>query len=310
MDLTELNFCETLSKLNNSCLPQKRTSKDLKNEQSKKSLYEYVGDTSINTNNTKKIYDKIPKSSISTNELKDLKIKYYLIPDISHRSSGEFVIEYNTKIFVKDVLSSIKEQMLYLKNVEKSIYTFEQIIQSEGYKLALVNSFGFFLTFLEEENYELTNILKHDNSLEKLKHLCLYDFKEIKNGTQIKNLIVVHFLKNSVLDLIIKKKDVYENYHLQNINVPVFLINESFLSEGALIGRIRDLYVNYFGKSAEKNVDFKIYIIKNSDILDLKVTKINYLELSKYFELYFGSDTPSIGYGMQKYNTKRLLVGI
>ena len=60
----------------------------------------------------------------------------------------------------------------------------------------------------------------------------------------------------------------------------------------------------------KKSVQFKIKIIKESDIRDLNVTKITYVDLDVLnFKLYFvyGSD---VGIGYNRYNTKRLLVGI
>ena len=166
---------------------------------------------------------------------------------------------------------------------------------------------------MEQDDYELTNILKYDGSLVKLKHLCLYDFKEIKNGQEIKNLIAVHFLSKAVLDKIIKKNNIYENFDFDKINVPVFIINENINSKEILFGRIQDLYVNYFGNLAQKNNELKIYIMNTSDIMDLNVTKITYIELnhnSINFSLYFDTIGLNKGYGMQKYNTKRLLVGV
>ena len=163
---------------------------------------------------------------------------------------------------------------------------------------------------MENENYELTNILKHDNSPEKLKHLCLYNLREINIGVEIENLIAVHFLKSSVLKMI-KNKEIYANYDFQNINVPVFIVNEYFNNIEELIGRIKDLYVNYFGKSAEKNVQFKIKIIKNADIRDLNVTNISYIDFNKdNYYLYFSPYISDRGHGFKRYNTRRLLVGI
>ena len=301
MNLNEFRFGETLNEMKSNN-PQKRNIRDIKNTHSKKSFYQYVG------NNSTKIYDKI--LDYSNNELKNIEMKYFLIPDISHRSSCLFELKYNSKIFVRDVKNQIREQLNSLTNCQESIKIFEQITQSEGYKLALVNSFGFFLEFLENENYELTNILKHDNSPEKLKHLCLYNLREINIGVEIENLIAVHFLKSSVLKMI-KNKEIYANYDFQNINVPVFIVNEYFNNIEELIGRIKDLYVNYFGKSAEKNVQFKIKIIKNADIRDLNVTNISYIDFNKdNYYLYFSPYISDRGHGFKRYNTRRLLVGI
>ena len=308
INLSDFKFGDTIDQMKSNN-PQRRIIRDVKNEQKKTIFYEYRGDNSINKQNSKKIYDKIQTSDFSKNGFRNLGMKFYLIPDISHRSSCLFEIKYNSKIFVRDVKSLIRDHLNTLNNSQGSINIFEQITQSEGYKLALVNSFGFFLEFLENENYELTNILKYDHSPEKLKHLCLYDLPEIKIGVEIKDLIAVHFVKSSVLKMI-KKNEIYLNYDFQTINVPVFLVNKDIRRKEVLIESIKDLYIDYFGKSAEKNVQFKIKIIKESDIRDLNVTKITYVDLDVLnFKLYFvyGSD---VGIGYNRYNTKRLLVGI
>ena len=91
------------------------------------------------------------------------------------------------------------------------------------------------------------------------------------------------------------------------------MINEIIENKQHLIDRIKDLYVNYFGSRASK-IEFKIYIIKDSDIMDKKVTDITYIDLDadkNNFILYVDSNSSSArGYGTQKYNTRRLLIGI
>ena len=90
----------------------------------------------------------------------------------------------------------------------------------------------------------------------------------------------------------------------------MFLVNKDIRRKEVLIETIKDLYIDYFGKSAEKNVQFKIKIIKESDIRDLNVTKITYVDLDVLnFSIYFGSGS-DVGIGYNRYNTKRLLVGI
>ena len=313
-DQGEANFNDLLSKLNSS-FPNKIKANDLEKSKSKKQThpsYEYVGNPTINLNNSKKIYEKYYiKTDYSINALNTVKTKFYLIQDISHRRSNQFEIKYNSKIFVRDVINLIREQLLLEKNSEDNIDLLEKITQSDGYKLALVNSFGFFIYFLEDEDFELTDILKYDSCVN-LKHLCLYDLKEIKNGIGIRNLIAVHFIRKSILDLIIKKKNIYENYDFDKINIPAFIINEDFTNAKTLIGRIKDLYVNYFGSNAQKNNDLRVYIMNNSDIIDLNVTKIKYKELNDdvQFLLHFDCSDSNNGFITQKYNTKRLLVGI
>ena len=310
MNLNEQEYGAIFKTVSDSCNPQKRNVTDLKNSKNKNHCYEYIGNPTFNS---KKIYDTINPNQYSPNGLNEIKTKFYLILDISNKRSNQFLIKYNSKIFVRDITKLIKEQLIYEKNSEENIDILEKIITSEGYKLALINSFGFFITFLEQDDYELTNILKYDGSLVKLKHLCLYDFKEIKKGQEIKNLIAVHFLSKAVLDKIIKKNNIYENFDFDKINIPVFIINENINSEEILFGRVQDLYVNYFGNLAQKNNELKIYIMNTSDIMDLNVTKITYIELnhnSINFSLYFDTIGLNTGYGMQKYNTKRLLVGV
>jgi len=306
MNINEFKFaqvCSDFKALNkyseNYEQPKKRNMESLKN--SKKEYYSYVGG---NNYNSKKIYDKFPDSN--TNMINDKRVNYYLIPEISKRIKGILLLKYNTNIYVKDIVRLIKEQLFYQKNTDDVQNILEQITKSEGYKLALINSFGFFIKFLEDNYEDVTNLLNQKNE-KTLKHLCLYNFKEIKNGRDINNIIAVHFMKQSLVDKIIKDKDkdIYHNYKFENINVPAFIINQVIDNENILKDKIKDLYIDYFGSLANKNIKFKIYII-TGDILDLDVLKINYKELNKYsFIMDFNCDSYN-----KKYNITNLLVAI
>ena len=306
MNMNEFKFaqvCSDFKALNkyseNDEQPKKRNMESIKN--SKKEYYSYVGG---NTYNSKKIYDKFPDSN--TDMINDKRVNYYLIPEISKRIKGILLLKYNTNIYVKDIVRLIKEQLFYQKNTDDVQNILEQITKSEGYKLALVNSFGFFIKFLEDNYEDVTNLLNQKNE-KTLKHLCLYNFKEIKNGRDINNIITVHFMKQSLVDKIIKDKDkdIYHNYKFENINVPAFIINQVIDNENILKDKIKDLYIDYFGSLANKNIKFKIYII-TGDILDLDVLKINYKELNKYsFIMDFNCDSYN-----KKYNITNLLVAI
>ena len=312
MKINDLTFEQCISdfkELNNYKFStnesKKRNMDSIKN--SKRQYYSYVGDNSYNS---RKIFDKIQSTeNTSINIINDKRVYFYLIPDISKRIKGIFSIKYNTNIYVKDIVGLIKEQLTHEKNTEESQNILEKITKSEGYKLALVNSFGFFINFLEDDNYDITKLL-NQNTKEKLKHLCLYNFKQIKNGRKINNLIAIHFMKKSLMEKIINKDcNIYDNYAFENLNVPAFIINEAINDEKFLIDRIKDLYVDYFGNLANKNIEFKIYIIKG-DILDLNVLKINYLKLDRIsFFINCDSTSPNSSF-IHKYNITRLLVGI
>ena len=311
MKENNFDYSEMCQKMNEKSYNQKRTLKDLKNGKSK-TFYNYVPNGNSHKQNPKKIDLNFLSGNNYKKEKENIGNKYYLIPDISTRYNGDFLKEYNSPIFVRDVVPTIKEIMGNLKNIEKEFNILKKITESNGYKLVLINSFGFFIKFLDEENYEITNLLKYNNP-KNLKHLCLYDFEKLKSKQEITNLFAIHFIQKSTLEMIVNKKDIYENYSFDNINVPAFLINEIIENKQHLIDRIKDLYVNYFGSRASK-IEFKIYIIKDSDIMDKKVTDINYIDLdadTNNFILYVDSNSSSArGYGTQKYNTRRLLIGI
>ena len=176
MNMNEFKFaqvCSDFKALNkyseNDEQPKKRNMESIKN--SKKEYYSYVGG---NNYNSKKIYDKFPDSN--TDMINDKRVNYYLIPEISKRIKGILLLKYNTNIYVKDIVRLIKEQLFYQKNTDDVQNILEQIIKSEGYKLALVNSFGFFIKFLEDNYEDVTNLLNQKNE-KTLKHLCLYNFR-------------------------------------------------------------------------------------------------------------------------------------
>lgn len=221
------------------------------------------------------------------------KNNFYLvdIDNLSNKIKGKLIIEYNKKIKVKDIPEIIKNQLGSGQEPNKEIL--EKIISSKGYKLALINSFGYFIKFLEDENDDITNLLKSDNN-KKLKHLCLYDLK-ISKEKDLSNIISVNFISKNILSLILaKSQEVYENYNFENINVPAFLINEKIDSLTVLRNRIKDIYINYFGSQAEKNKEFRIYTIKETDILNLDPLRMNHLELDPtFYEMYIGVNTNS-----------------
>ena len=306
MGINSFSFETMNSDLNKSCNynPSKKRNKQ---------FYNYVGDNSYNS---KKIYD-YREPSISyyqKNILNDSKVNYYLIPRISTRIKGEFLIKYNKKIFVKDVVTLIQEQFTLEENTDESRIIFEEITKSEGYKLALINSFGIIIKFLDNINDDITTLLKQ-NSPEKINHLCLYDLDKIKQGNNINYIISVHFMSKSVFDCIIKKnRSIYTNNAYDKINVPAFIINENITDINILRERIKDVYVNYFGNNAQKNIKFKIYIIKEADISDLNILNMTFIELnySNYF-LYFGDygSEDSVNNNIsQQYNLKRIIVAI
>ena len=312
MNVKDFSFSELCSNFKtfnnyseNNEQPKKRNMESYKN--SKNQLYSYVGG---NTYNSKKIYDKYSNSkNVSMDMINGKRVNFYLIPEISKRIKGILSIKYNTNIYVKDIVGLIKEQLILQKNTENIRNTLEIITKSEGYKLAIINSFGFFINFLENDYDDVTNLLNQKNE-KTLKHLCLYNFKEINNGRKINNLIAVHFMNKSLVDKIIKDKDqdIYNNYQFENINIPAFIINQVINDENVLIDKIKDLYIDYFGSLANKNIKFKIYII-TGDIRDLDVLKIKYKELDHLTFIIDFNSSSSDSYN-KKYNITRLLVAI
>jgi len=218
---------------------------------------------------------------------------FYLIDidNLSNKIKGKLIIEYNKKIKVKDIPAIIKNQLNVLQ--KSNIEIFEKIINSKGYKLALVNCFGYFIKFLDDGNDDITNLLDK-NKNKNLKHLCLYDLK-ISKEEDLSNIISVNFISKNILNLILcRSADVYHNYNYENVNVPAFLINEKINSLEVLENKIKDIYINYFGSQAEKNKKFKIYIIKENDILNLDPIRMNYIELDQtLFAMYIDVNTNS-----------------
>ena len=275
-------------------------------------FYSYVGDQKA-TNYSKKIYNKIQSYDYPSMGLNESKNYFFLIQDISSRIKGNFFIQYNTKIYTRQVTEIIKKHLSEEKNEENSIKILEKITKSKTYKLALVNTFGIFLEFLEDENEDLTPALKYE-SMPKLKHLCLYDLNYI-NTNDFKNMdyvVSVNFIPKSLLKMIlIKDKNIYDNFKFNSINISCFFINEEFNDQNTLINRLKDLYVNYFGNLAEKNVDFSIYIIKESDIFNLDVLNMKLIPLTygdNNILLYLQKCSSTTG--KKKYCIQRLLVGI
>ena len=310
----DVNYGQLLTEVNGSLgnnidknYPKKRNKASItKSSQSKQQLYNYVGDNN-RYHEPPKIFNLIHSNKFKDFILDDKQMNYFLVPDISKRYKGALFIKYNIDIYVKDIIPHIRDQ---LKN-EELRDILEEIVNSKGHKLALVNNFGFFIKFLEDEDEDITKLLKYDSD-EKIKHLCLYNLKEINIGTKINDLIVVHFMKKSVFDLIKKKDDnIYENFCLDPTNVPCFLINEKIANKTMLDNKVSDLFVNYFGNSAVKGIKFEYYIIVNADILDLNVTKIEYKKVDNYCILMYFSNSykPSNNTsGIKKPNITKLLV--
>ena len=216
--------------------------------------------------------------------LNDAKTYFYLIENISNKVKGMFLVKYNTKIKVKEVPEKIREQLNKEKNQDKNKERLEKIVTSPGYKLVLINSIGFFIKFLDEQDYDITHLIKNEDMSNKknIKHLCLYNLTNLNKNEENKNIIVINFISNYLLDLIIsKKEDIYENLNFDLINIPAFIINEKINGMNDLFNKIKDVYVNYFGSKAQKLNKFKIYVINNKDILNLDILKINYTELTE-----------------------------
>ena len=254
-------------------------------ENKKKGLYKYVG-------NQDKLIEKIeyPK-----NTLKDLQINFYLINDLSNKIKGIFLLEYNTNIKVKDVKDKIRRQLNNEKTADINRKIFEEIVNSPGYKLALINYMGFFIQFLDEdEDYDITHLFKNNNNEnKKIKHLCLYNFKQIKNKEKIEYAFIINFISKDLLDLIISKNEnIYNNFSFE-VKPPAFIINEEIEGIEKLNNRIKDIYLDFFGNEVDKNFQFKIYLICNKDILNLDILKIQYKELTKDEFLLYTSKVPN-----------------
>ena len=264
-------FSKILSEMNQSLYQNNDYLKKYQlNNDKRKSFYDYSFTNKARLN--KKITDYTGINDIRTN--------FYLIDDISNKIKAVLLIEYNTKIKVKEVPIKIREQFKNGKINNEYRQIFEKIVNSPGYKLALVNTMGFFIKFLEDEEFDITHLLKTDDTNDKnIKHLCLYNLPEYEN---LKNIIAINFVSNCLLDLITSKSpNLYDNYSFENINVPVFIINEEMNNIKELNDRIKDIYVNYFGKNAKKNNKFKIYVFTVKDILNLDILKINFDELTE-----------------------------
>ena len=153
---------------------------------------------------------------------------------------------------------------------------------------------GFFIKFLDDdEDYDITHLLKNDNNEnKKIKHLCLYNFKQIKNKEDIKNVFIINFISKDLLDIIISKnEDIYNNFSIE-AKPPAFIINEEIEDIEKLNNRIKDIYIEFFGNEVDKNENFKIYVIYNKDILNLDILKINYIELTEENFFLFCAKVP------------------
>ena len=243
------------------------------------------------TENNNLIKDNNQLSLMDYSFKNDIETYYYLIDDTTKIIKGKFLFKYDEKIKVKDILSKIREQ-LYKENIGNNMQIFEKIINSPGYKLVLINSIGFFIKFLDDEDSDITYLMKNNiNEKKYAKHLCLYNFPKINKNIEIKKVVIINFISNLILDLIKNKnKDIYANYCFEYIKVPVFIINEEIDNIQNLINRIKDIYIEYFGKNAEKNKIFKIYAI-NKDIENTDILKIQFTELIEdNFTLYNSTD--------------------
>ena len=241
--------------------------------------------------NTKRISEMEYTPNVILYENKN---NFYLVDmdNLSNKIKGKLIIEYHKKIKVKDIPEIIKNQLNSGEESNKKM--FEKIINSKGYKLALVNCFGYFIKFLEDENDDITNLFKNNTKNKNLKHLCLYDLK-ISQKKDLSNIISVNFISKNLFNLILtRSEDVYENYNYENVNVPVFLIDEKIDSLEALTNKIKGIYINYFGSQAEKNKKFKIYTLKETDILNLDPLRMNHIELDQtFFSMYIDVNTNS-----------------
>ena len=243
----------------------------------------------------------------SHNILNDIETNFYLVNDISNKIKGKFFIEYNTKIKVKEVPDKIRYQM-NSENIENNTKDiFEEIVKSPGYRLVLINEIGFFIKFLDDEDYDITHLLTNNNNnyITRVKHLCLYNFKNIYKDENIKNAIIINFISNNLLDSILRKKEeIYNNFNFLYINPPAFIINEEINNIEELINRIKNIYIKYFGRNAQKNIEFKIYVINNKDILNLDISKFNYIKLNQDNYILYVQPLPN------QINYTNLLVGI
>lgn len=155
---------------------------------------------------------------------------------------------------------------------------FENITNSDKYKLILVNNFGIFIKFLNNED-NLSYILKQ-NFGENMKYIGLYKFKQLFNHKFGTNIISINFISHYLLNEIFSINNIYDN-NLENINMPCFIVDETFENYEDLIERIKQIYEIYFGNDTINIFDLKIYLIKNYDIIDLNLFQIKFIEVSE-----------------------------
>ena len=255
-------------------------------------------------NNTNIIKDnnQLTLTDFAYNGINNVEVYYFLVYDISKIIKRKFVFNYNEKIKVKDILVKISEQ-IYKEDI--NIEIFEKIISSPGYKIVLINTIGFFIKFLNNEDCDITYLLKNTfNDKKYVNYLCLYNLAKINTNIDIKKVVVINFIQNILLDLIKNKnEDIYANYSFEYIRVPAFIINEEINNMQSLINRIKDIYIEYFGKNAEKNKQFKIYAI-NKDIENVDILKIQFTELIEDNFVLYNQTEPN------KTTYLNLLVGI
>ena len=299
MKENNLNFSEMLSEINKNIIDSENYNNS---KQKGNNNYNIKFNSKRNTliykneikNNNRYIERKIQPMNYPQNYLNDIRTNFYLIDNISNKVKGIFLVDYNTTIKVKEVPDKIRDQLNKEENQNLNKEKLDKIVKSPGFKLVLINSLGFFVKFLDEPDYDITHLLKIDdiNDKIKVKHLCLYNLTQLNENKNIKTIIIINFISNSLLDSIISKnEDIYENYNFVQINIPAFIINETINGINNLNNRIKDLYIEYFGVRAQKNNKFKIYIIKNKDILNMDILKITYEELTEdNFLLYIDTN--------------------
>ena len=295
MKENNFNYVELLSEMNKNIIESVNYSKKKENNNynlkfnSKRNTFLYKNEIKNNIYRIN-IERKIKPMNYPQNGLNDIRTYFYLIDNISNKCKGMFLVDYNTTIKVKEVPDKIRQQLNKEKNQNINKEKLEKIIKSPGFKLVLNNSLGFFVKFLDEPDYDITHLLKNDdiNDKKNVKHLCLYNLTQLNEDIKIKNIIIINFISNSLLDSIISKnEDIYENYNFEQINIPGFIINETINGKKNLNNRIKDIYIEYFGVKAQKINKFKIYIITNKDILNMDILKITYLELTEDNFLFY-----------------------
>ena len=287
MNITGIDFENTLSEMGN-CIQQCETLSKQKNNISKKLILKKKGTNFIR--NKKSSKKRVPPMNYPNNIL-NKNTYYYLVDDISKKIKGIFLFSNYKDLKVKDIPQIIKEELVE----EKDKKILKKIVNSTGYKITLINAFGFFIKFLDNQEENISDLLLLNDFNDEIKgnHICLYDFEEIYRIKNIKNIIVINFIPSYALDLIISKnKDIYSNFNFYNINIPTYIINEKIQDINDLIKKIKDAYKDYFNEIFPKN-RFKIYVINNKDILNKDIFDINYVELTDDNYILYGENAPN-----------------